>query len=545
MALESWALPRLSNLLPLDEESLKQVIEYTLTLSKDEAASHLKNLLGDSPAALEFITSFNSRRPGQAQSFASAASAQQEHGSKGKQSAPPHDGVPKPKKKSQKQKQNTKLGAPRRPDDWGHTDGSYMKPELEDYMSATPKSQSPHGSSANVTKKGLQPPSNAHSATSSRSATPLSSANISRTSSPKPPSSKLPPSAQGSLISDIPTRASNKSNKTTKISLGAGGTAPRGPNNTPLSDLDSAIRELELQTNPTRADDPRRKCNCMAQRHPLLAAAPNCLSCGKIICAKEGLGPCTFCGAALLSREDLQEMLHALKEERGRERMAANNAAHRKADVARTPRAFTAARTGDEEQAALEKATAQRDRLLSYQANNARRTRVHDEAADFEVPPPSLWATPAERAKQLRKQQEYLRQKAWRERPEWEKRKVVAEIDISKGKVIKKMKEVEMPEMYPSSEEETEEAEDIQPGALTKGQGAYGRNPLLGKLIKPVAKQSKGKGKAEAEGSEAHEQRKATMWRRVQDDYDDNEEWILDGGALAGKGSTQAGGEAA
>lgn len=60
--LEQWALPRLQQLLPLDEESVKQVIQYTDSLSKYEAAEHLKNLLGDDARALEFISSFNIRR---------------------------------------------------------------------------------------------------------------------------------------------------------------------------------------------------------------------------------------------------------------------------------------------------------------------------------------------------------------------------------------------------------------------------------------------------------------------------------------------------
>jgi len=68
MALEKWALPQLSKLLPLDNESLRQIISYTETLSKDAGAEHLKNLLGDSAPAIEFITTFNSRRQAPASS---------------------------------------------------------------------------------------------------------------------------------------------------------------------------------------------------------------------------------------------------------------------------------------------------------------------------------------------------------------------------------------------------------------------------------------------------------------------------------------------
>ena len=62
MTLVQWALPQLTELLPLDEESLKEIIVYTDTLPDAEAVTHLMGLLGESPKASEFITSFNARR---------------------------------------------------------------------------------------------------------------------------------------------------------------------------------------------------------------------------------------------------------------------------------------------------------------------------------------------------------------------------------------------------------------------------------------------------------------------------------------------------
>ena len=62
MALQQWALPPLSELLPLDDGELKQILSYTNTLSDSEAAEHLSNLLGDSPQAVQFITAFNEHR---------------------------------------------------------------------------------------------------------------------------------------------------------------------------------------------------------------------------------------------------------------------------------------------------------------------------------------------------------------------------------------------------------------------------------------------------------------------------------------------------
>jgi hypothetical protein len=525
MALEKWALPQLSKLLPLDEESLKQIIAYTETLPKAQAAEHLGNLLGDSPSAIEFITTFNSRRQQPAASFASAASHPKEDLSE----------VPKPKHKKKKAAPFNKLPEPRRPEPFGDTAGAYIKKDEDDYyMSGRPKPRKePHLANAlslNPNPDALQVP---NTKSNNSSATP------SRTASPK-----LPPSAAGRLISDSKpsSRSSSPASKgKTKVTI-TGGTPMHGQS-TALSDLESAIRELEVQTNPSLAPTPeenaRRRCKCMAQRHALLDAAPNCTNCGKIICVKEGLGPCTFCNSPLLSAHEVQTMIRILREERGKERQEANNAAHKRAEVAMKPRPFSgshfptpggSAPTSDSESEKLSAAKQHRDRLLAFQAQNAKRTRVHDEAADFETPESgqNMWATPAERALQLKKQQKILREQEWYARPEWEKKRVVASIDLVGGKVVRRMANIERPKT-PESEE------DVLPEESTKSasRGAFSKNPLLGGLIRPVARvQSSGKGKEKAAES--------TSWRRVQDDKDDNEHWILDGGLHGGEAENQA-----
>ncbi|GAB7353309.1 hypothetical protein MBLNU459_g3807t1 [Dothideomycetes sp. NU459] len=63
MEFQQWASPELAKLLPLDEESRIEIITYAQTLPESQAAEHLRNLLGDSPQALEFISSFNAKRP--------------------------------------------------------------------------------------------------------------------------------------------------------------------------------------------------------------------------------------------------------------------------------------------------------------------------------------------------------------------------------------------------------------------------------------------------------------------------------------------------
>ncbi|KZF20910.1 hypothetical protein L228DRAFT_270175 [Xylona heveae TC161] len=565
MSLTAWALPRLANIIPLDEDSLKQILDYACQLPKDAAATHLKDLLGDSPQSLEFITSFNSRReaPQASQSSAAAAAAA------AAQDAAAASEVPRAPRRSKKQKQPlNKLPPPRQANEGtayanaSSPSGAYIKRDVEDYMSGAARrkdaspSQSTNAFALSDTPEARQLPVPSASRTPATSS-PSTSAH---------PSPKLPPSAAGPLISSTKSSRSSspaKSNAKAKIAI-SGGTSMKGQSTT-INDLDSAIRTLEIQTNPTlsREDNARRRCNCNAHRHPLLAAAPNCLNCGKIICVKEGIGPCTFCSAPLLSPDEIQSMVRILREERGHEKMEANNALHRRADVSTTPRPFSGVNSTEAEKK-LAAAKQHRDKLLSFQAQNARRTHIIDEAADFETPSAgqNMWASPQERALQLKRQQHVLRELQWNAKPEYEKRRVVVSVDLVGGKIVKRMGEIERPEDPLSdlsdSEQEDEEDDDYtfitandssSSSAQRPSGGAFGRNPLLGSVIRPVYKPAKEKGKlTEPSGagsdaangsSEANEDQenhpRKSIWRRVQDDKDDNEEVILDGGVYGGR----------
>ncbi|QDS70573.1 hypothetical protein FKW77_010524 [Venturia effusa] len=538
MALQKWALPQLSKLLPLDDQSLKQIISYTETLSKEVGAEHLKNMLGDSPQAFEFITTFNSRRqaPAGGSSYASASQRQPDLST----------GVPNSKQKQRKKNDFNKLPPPRRPEPCGHVAGAYVKPPEQDYLTGASKNR----------KQTPQTSAFPLSATPEAFQLPLPASSGSSNVPPRATTPKLPPSAAGRLISDTSrpnSRSASPAAKTkTKVCIAGG--APMHGQSTALSDLESAIRELEIQTNPSLAqDNKRRKCNCMAQRHALLEATPNCLSCGKIICVKEGLGPCTYCNSPLLSSNDIHSMIRILREERGKEKQSTHNNQQRKAEVSKTPRPFASSHLAtpglisdtpfnslsesekDLEVAKLVAAKAHRDRLLTFQANNAKRTRIHDEAADFELPTSgtNMWATPAERALQLKRQQKALREQEWNARPEWEKKRVVASIDLVGGKVVKKMGRIERPQ-FDSEESLGEEDVDNsfpQETGRTSGKGKLSKNPLIGGLIRPVARinDDVGNGKGKGKEKEKSGGGKST-WRRVQDDNEDNERWILDGG---------------
>ncbi|CDM27328.1 hypothetical protein DTO013E5_4456 [Penicillium roqueforti] len=483
--LTAWAAPRLSQLIPLDPDSLSQVIDYALSLSREECADHLKNLLGDSPAALEFISSFNSRRepqrPPQNPSTQSRDVSRPSGGAKkGKKKAPLHT-----------------AGPPRRPDNYGDVGGGYKKADEEDYMS----SRKPAAPSLAPSPRG--------STASARITSPLP------VSSPKPP-----PSASGPTISDMLPNVRSKVSKSTRHGGGAGSSSKGNTALTTndISDLTAAIAALEVSTNPSLGE--KRKCSCYGLLHPVFDPAPNCLNCGKIICSLEGLQPCSFCGTPLLSAEEVQGMIRELRAERGQEKMRVHNeGVHHDGG----PRPVS----GSEAPSKLDVAKAHRDKLLQFQAQNARRTKVVDETADFETPnvASTLWMTPTQRALALKKQQRIQREIDEKARPEWERKKTVMSLDIKGGKVRR---------VYHSapaeSTPEVSEPDPVEEGGAedsSRGQPAFSRNPLLaaGGLMRPVWRAPEIK---QAEAAEQTE-RKQT-WRRVQDDNDDNEQWILDGG---------------
>ncbi|KAJ3946559.1 uncharacterized protein N0V96_002927 [Colletotrichum fioriniae] len=522
------SLAQLSRLLPLPEDELKQMLDYANTLSKSEAANHFNDLLGDSPQAVEFISSFNSRR----QEKKTPAPAPQS--SSTSSSAP--EPAPKTSRGPKKKKANIHTPAARQIDAAPPPGASYNKKSQEDEWYGGRK-PAPAVESSSTSSSSISTAFPQLGAPSSGSKQPLKSA------TPPPQQQRT---AGGYLISDV--KAKPKSNpvsrsstpkpttKPTKISI-AGGTPMAGAS-TALNDLDAAIRTLELTTNPTMGDDPKaRRCNCVATRHPLQTAAPNCQSCGKVICVKEGLGPCTFCGTPLLSSEDVQGMIRELKAERGKERMAADRDAHKRAEVSKKPAPFSQNKMSEAEAKAKE----HRDKLLNFQAQNARRTTVRDEAADFDVSGAmagsggNIWSTPEERARELKRQQKILREIEWNAKPEYEKRRQVVSIDVVGGKVVRKMAAVERPTTPDGEDIVMDEVEDENYSLTSQrqgggqggvgGGGAFSQNPLLGGLIKPVW-DAKGKG-AQLEGRKDRK----TQWRRVQDDFGDNEAVILDGGA--------------
>ncbi|KAK4183957.1 hypothetical protein QBC35DRAFT_506950 [Podospora australis] len=525
---------QLFQLLPMPDDGLQQVLEYASTLSKAEAAEHFSNMLGDSPQVIEFISTFNARRSEPTKAPPTRAPPARAAPTTSAPNSGPNseiDAVLKHRRAPQKKKANLQPPPPRQVASFALGPGTVYskKDRQEDYISGRSEASSPSNAAGGPSKP---PPT--------------------KPAAPSVQPSKPPPSAAGLLVSDLgvpkskqksnpnsrtstPGPSSSRNGNSTKISI-AGGVAMHGAS-TVLSDLDQAIRSLEITTNPTHSTNSAegvaaRRCNCVGTRHPPFAAVPNCLNCGKVICIKEGPGPCTFCGKPLLSSAEVQNMIKELRAERGREKMAADRELHKKTDVTGIPRPYTKPH-GNDPTIAEAQALAHRDKLLAFQAQNAQRTTVRDEAADFDVTlSGSMWATPEERALALKKQQKLLREMEWNAKPEYEKRQQVVSIDLSGRKVLKKMAKVERP---PSPEEE--EGDDFwgdtpslveSSGNKSSNGGAFSKNPLLAGVTRPVW-DPEGKG-AELEGRKD----RAARWRRVQDDLDNNETVILDGGILGG-----------
>lgn len=128
-------------------------------------------------------------------------------------------------------------------------------------------------------------------------------------------------------------------------------------------------------------------------------------------------------------------------------------------------------------------------------------------------------------------------------KPEWEKRRVVVSVDLVGGKVVRRMGEVERGDQEEEEdrgfvEEEGGGGGNNSGGGGGGGGGAFSRNPLMGSLIRPVWKgKAKDEDKENANGATGS---RGNMWRRVQDDNDDdNEALILDGGIYGGRGAAE------
>ncbi|XP_011301424.1 activating signal cointegrator 1 [Fopius arisanus] len=127
----------------------------------------------------------------------------------------------------------------------------------------------------------------------------------------------------------------------------------------------------------------RVKCDCEAKTHKLIN---NCLTCGRIVCEQEGAGPCFFCGE-LVCTPNQQNVLS------------------------------TNSKNSDNlynklmEQKPSKAALKQRDKLLEFDRNSAKRTRVIDDESDYYQSSNSVWLSKEERAEMERREAEMKERK--------------------------------------------------------------------------------------------------------------------------------------
>lgn len=220
-------------------------------------------------------------------------------------------------------------------------------------------------------------------------------------------------------------------------------------------------------------------------------------------------------------------MIRVLKEERGKERMAAHNAGTGHSGSGSPTFGIRGGNTpessgDDEASGAAARARAHRDKLLAFQRENAQRTKVHDEAADYDMtltPGASLWMSPMQRAAALKKQQRYMREMQELNKPEWEKKKTVMSMRINdKGKLVKTYETVKAPTPTDPEPLDMEEAQTAElDSSDSPEEGTFRKNPLLsdGKLARPIWRAPEGD---RGQGREATTSQ--NKWRRVQDDED-------------------------
>uniref|UniRef100_A0A336K089 CSON012527 protein n=1 Tax=Culicoides sonorensis TaxID=179676 RepID=A0A336K089_CULSO len=124
----------------------------------------------------------------------------------------------------------------------------------------------------------------------------------------------------------------------------------------------------------------RHHCDCQATKHKLIT---NCMKCGRIICEQEGSGPCLYCGNLVCSREEQELIDQASKKGEKLKRALLEQG---------RPQGW-------------EEALAQRNRLLEYDRNSARRTEVIDDESDY-FKNNSVWLSDEERQKLARLEKE-------------------------------------------------------------------------------------------------------------------------------------------
>jgi len=172
--------------------------------------------------------------------------------------------------------------------------------------------------------------------------------------------------------------------------------------------------KMLMPTRPKDRDDKRLMViDAASGRHNIIT---NCLNCGKVIAEEEGWGPCLFCGNPL-------EVSDAFGIRSGDDRGYTESQGRSVAEQ-------------DKFTASFESAKAVKDRLLSYDRDAKKRTKVYDDATDWYTEKDNPWLTERQREDAVRKGKEEDRKKSE------EKRKMHMTIDLFGRTIVDSSKEV-------------------------------------------------------------------------------------------------------
>jgi len=191
----------------------------------------------------------------------------------------------------------------------------------------------------------------------------------------------------------------------------------RGKGKSGKGEKQRVLPTMDMPFLPRREGDKRLMVvDASSGRHNVLT---NCLNCGKVITEQEGWGPCLFCGNPL----EVGDRRTGIKrgDERGRIEVDGRPA-------------------GDDDErynASFQRAVATKDRLLSYDRDAKRRTKVYDDATDWYSEAANPWLSEKQREEAKAKGQDEERRR--RE----ERRKIHATIDIFGRTVIDTSADVE------------------------------------------------------------------------------------------------------
>lgn len=212
--------------------------------------------------------------------------------------------------------------------------------------------------------------------------------------------------------------------------------------------------------------------------------------------------------------------------------MAANNAtasSSRRAQSRPRSDGVRPKTSDDPASTAAGKARAHRDQLLAFQRENAQRTRVHDEAADFDLtvaPGATQWMSPVQRAAALKKQQRYLRDLEEANKPDWQRKKTIMSMSIVSGKLVRTYATVKSAaSQNPEASEEMMDHNEEDDRSSSQTGGRLKENPLLSRdgagFIRPIWKAP---DNLDGKGEAKQDTERRDTWRRVQDNHDDNEQ---------------------